>query len=73
MQSLWLAEMSWDEPVPRHIYDSWIRFSDSLAKLNSLKIPQWLSTSEVVDVELHGFADASEAAYGASIYDPRIN
>ena len=42
-------------------------------KLNELKIERWIGTSPSITTQLHGFCDASEAAYGAVIYARCLN
>lgn len=69
MQKLWKCEAKWDEQLPDNIVAEWIRYAASLVNLESFKIQ-----SKVIDfvsgmqIQLHGFYDASEQAYGACIY-----
>ncbi|XP_072402519.1 uncharacterized protein [Diabrotica undecimpunctata] len=59
MQLLWLEKLDWDEGVPLHI---------QLHKLNKLQIQRNVVLPNSVLIEMHGFCDASEVAYGAAIY-----
>ncbi|XP_076230178.1 uncharacterized protein LOC143175315 [Nomia melanderi] len=67
MQQLWQLQTNWDESVSQGLYDQWIEFVKELAFLNELKIPRraLIATGKV---ELVGFSDASEKAYGACVY-----
>lgn len=69
MQEIWASKIDWDAKLPASILDRWIEFSQNIHYLNSLKIPRYLfSKLECVEIQIHGFSDASLAAYGASIY-----
>ncbi|XP_043481754.1 uncharacterized protein LOC122510878 [Leptopilina heterotoma] len=69
MQELWLRKLDWDETLPPDLMKQWFDYYDQLESLKNLKIPRWvgaITTSS--NSELHGFADASNRAYAASIY-----
>ncbi|KXJ72762.1 hypothetical protein RP20_CCG017273 [Aedes albopictus] len=68
MRELWSLNLDWDQPVPIEIANLWIDFRNQLHWLNELKIPRWILEDDVRVVELHGFADASDLAYGACLY-----
>ncbi|KAK9692831.1 Pao retrotransposon peptidase [Popillia japonica] len=68
MQYLWQAKVGWDEPLPEDIYKSWQQFQRQLTALNNLSIPRQVTLKEFLNIELHGFCDASERAYGACVY-----
>ncbi|XP_063994494.1 uncharacterized protein LOC135172057 [Diachasmimorpha longicaudata] len=46
----------------------WRSFREELQRLSSLSIPRWLHLSSGKKIQLHGFADASTLAMGASVY-----
>lgn len=46
----------------------WLKFRDSLGQVQSILIPRWLNTTKGNSCELHAFADASNAAYAATVY-----
>ena len=46
-----------------------IEYIESLNDISKITIPRWTGFSlELVDIQLHGFSDTSEKAYGAIIY-----
>ncbi|XP_035228702.1 uncharacterized protein LOC118200839 [Stegodyphus dumicola] len=68
LQRLWLLKLNWNEPFPKKEADEWKKFSTELKVLSKTEIERFILTAEVDYVELHGFADASEVAYVATIY-----
>lgn len=68
LQQLWQMKTEWDKPLSVEIKERWQRFHEQLKELGSLSIPRGCKPFSTEDVELHGFCDASEEAYGASIY-----
>ncbi|XP_078051925.1 uncharacterized protein LOC144478079, partial [Augochlora pura] len=69
MQSQWLEKIQWDEPVSANTQRTWNSFCKDWGKLNELKIPRWIHYGAyAMSVELHGFCDASLAAYSAVTY-----
>lgn len=67
MQRTWLAKIDWNETVPQEIQKTWNEFRDALPLLNNISIPRWV-VPNASNYTLHGFADASQLAYGACIY-----
>lgn len=68
LQDLWSAKIAWDESVPIDIATRWSRLKEQIAILSTLKIPRNVIALNHGRVEIHGFCDASEAAYGACVY-----
>lgn len=69
MQELWSLGVEWDESVPMHIHKAWEQIRSQLSLFNNLKVPRAVSSgNESSQIEIHGFCDASEKAYGACIY-----
>ncbi|XP_039303404.1 uncharacterized protein LOC120357308 [Solenopsis invicta] len=69
MQKLWSLGLDWDESVPMSIYKEWHQLKSQLNLLNRLKIPRAIMTGNTgTRIQLHGFCDASEKAYGACVY-----
>ncbi|CAK9826235.1 hypothetical protein ANTRET_LOCUS4116, partial [Anthophora retusa] len=68
MQLLWKADLGWDESVPQSIHRMWLEFADELSQLDKFSTPRKTVIDNPSEIQLHGFCDASEAAYGACIY-----
>ncbi|XP_054711310.1 uncharacterized protein LOC129220901 [Uloborus diversus] len=68
MQELWKLKLDWNDPVPDFIANSWIRFTHSLKSLESLTISRYILSPCAKLIALHGFADASSIAFGATVY-----
>ncbi|XP_033225965.1 uncharacterized protein LOC117178650 [Belonocnema kinseyi] len=50
------------------MHAEWIEFRDELDNLDQISVPRLILCNNPVKIELHGFCDVSEKAYGASIY-----
>lgn len=68
IQKLWQYKLNWDESVPTEIFSTWSKFQIQIQDLNNLKIPRHFLPDKPVSIQLHGFSDASEMAYGACLY-----
>lgn len=68
LQRLWLSKLDWDESVPLVIHTMWTQYVGHLKSLQLIQIPRLVKTTNPDKIELHGFCDASEAAYGACSY-----
>ena len=70
LQRLWENNLEWDEPVPTQIERTWKKWHRELPALRNHQImrPYFPKEIEVVNKELHGFCDASEAAYSGVIH-----
>ncbi|XP_028417205.1 uncharacterized protein LOC114541488 [Dendronephthya gigantea] len=69
-QELWLRGKQWDEKLDDDIAKEWTTWKEQLCELETLEIPRCVLPPErdINKIELHGFGDASEKAYGAAIY-----
>ncbi|XP_072384621.1 uncharacterized protein [Diabrotica undecimpunctata] len=70
MQQIWAKNLSWDHTITDpDLLDSWFKFLSSLTNLSSFSIPRCIiEENDVIQVELHGFCDASTQAYGCCMY-----
>ncbi|XP_057338482.1 uncharacterized protein LOC130676347 [Microplitis mediator] len=69
MQDLWLEKIGWDDSLSPQIIHRWKKFRDELPELLQLKIPRWLNiSSDISNIEIHGFSDASQHAIAAAVY-----
>ncbi|XP_063979927.1 uncharacterized protein LOC135163952 [Diachasmimorpha longicaudata] len=69
MQELWLIKVGWDDPLPMSTIRRWNQFREELSHVNLIAVPRWLQLdSTVSNLQVHGFADASNLAIGAVVY-----
>jgi hypothetical protein len=69
IQKLWEFKLGWDEKLPIELERAWTQLFDEFRILNEIKIPRKVINSYPYrKLELHGFCDASQQAYGACIY-----
>ncbi|XP_058817359.1 uncharacterized protein LOC131680663 [Topomyia yanbarensis] len=69
MQTLWKTTLSWDTKLPSTYRQAWEEVQNQIPQLKDLRIPRHvLSLRKPQAVEMHGFSDASEQAYGACVY-----
>jgi hypothetical protein len=68
MQELWSLKLGWDESVPTVLHSTWNEWRQELHLINQFEIPRYIFNHPSVTTEVHGFADASEKAYGGVIY-----
>lgn len=66
-QTLWLQDLQWDDPLPAVVDKEWSKIKATLASIEDIRIPRWIVNHNGA-VQLHGFADASEAGYSAVVY-----
>lgn len=67
-QQLWKANIDWDDALPQEIATQWTTLQKSICCLTSLHIPRWVNINLKSSVEVHGFCDASTAAYAAVVF-----
>ncbi|GBM82500.1 hypothetical protein AVEN_202397-1 [Araneus ventricosus] len=68
MQSLWLQELDWNDSLPTNILQVWNDFLITLPAVDEINVPRYILSDDVNKINLNGFSDASECAYGAVIY-----
>lgn len=69
LQQLWLLKVNWDEPLPTEFREQWYRLQYNLPSIQSIQIDRLaIAKHKLKEIELHGFSDASEGAYGACLY-----
>ncbi|XP_071640886.1 uncharacterized protein [Temnothorax longispinosus] len=68
IQRVWRLNLAWDETVPIDIHTAWLQFQDQLSIIHDFTIPRYILCKQTIRIQIHGFADASERAYGACIY-----
>ena len=68
IQLLWKAGLHWDSSIPVDIHTMWLSFKEQLPLLGELNFNRLIIAPDATEVQMHGFSDASEKAYGACIY-----
>ncbi|CAG7822194.1 unnamed protein product, partial [Allacma fusca] len=68
LQALWKLELGWDESIPEEIAIGWKHYRETLPRLEQIQIPRCVIVPNVINLQLHGFSDASERAYAAAVY-----
>lgn len=68
MQKLWLDKLSWDSPLSTAVASEWHQFITELSLLSNISIPRYIDVRGAKDIQLLGFADASQKGYAASVF-----
>ena len=70
IQELWRRNLAWDKQLPEDIKQRWIAWKRNISSLVKIKIPSWygFTATDMVQLELHVFSDASQCVYGAVVY-----
>lgn len=64
-----ISKVDWDERLPKDVLQTWRNFAAHLKILNEITIARYLFPSRSKKIcELHGFSEASQKTYGATIY-----
>lgn len=69
-QELWQRGLQWEDRLDEDIADQWRSWKSELSQLCCITIPRYFmgNIQSSSSIELHGFGDASPAAYGAAVY-----
>lgn len=68
LQQLWQLKIEWDKPLTEELKQKWEEYYSQLKELSILSIPRKSIPFLSAEIEIHGFCDASQQAYGAAIY-----
>ncbi|XP_075157510.1 uncharacterized protein LOC142230767 [Haematobia irritans] len=68
MQQIWMDKTGWDEYLTESCNRRWNQFISDYNILNDIKLERWIGFEPLCNLEIHGFSDASERAYGACVY-----
>nr|CAI5840891.1 unnamed protein product [Callosobruchus analis] len=68
LQNIWKLHLGWDESLPLSLHTEWQNIYNSLAHINDERVSRYMLCDIPKRIELHGFADASEKAFGACTY-----
>ena len=69
-QELWQRGLQWEDRLDEDVADQWRSWKSELSQLSCITIPRYFmgNIESSSSIELHGFGDASPAAYGATVY-----
>ncbi|GFV98847.1 uncharacterized protein TNCV_2913641 [Trichonephila clavipes] len=71
LQKLWVLKLEWDEPPSNPIDKEWNDFVSTLPVIQNIHVPRLvIGKGRII---IHGFSDASTAAYGAVLYAQSIS
>lgn len=69
IQKIWLSGIDWDQELTSDLLREWESYRKDLEHISKCQIPRWVETRlDDQLIELHGFCDASVAAYAAVVY-----
>ena len=68
MQQVWLDKIDWDDSLKPLSTQNWIKFVKYAQDIQDVSVPRWTHFQPMCTVEIHGFCDASERAYAATLY-----
>ncbi|XP_060861320.1 uncharacterized protein LOC132938478 [Metopolophium dirhodum] len=68
MQRLWMEKLDWDAPLSSALTSLWQGFIDKLPDLACLSLPRHIAVVNSQDIQLLGFAEASQVGYAATVY-----
>ena len=67
-QELCIEKTNWDDELQGNFLQRWKLFLDELKYIDCYRIPRCYFSRQPVDIQVHGFSDASERAYAAVVY-----
>ncbi|KAJ8721022.1 hypothetical protein PYW08_006487 [Mythimna loreyi] len=70
IQRLWLEKIDWDDMLSPELQEEWMNVREEFRNVNKVNIDRWLGTysTDIKQVQIHGFSDASMKAYAAAAY-----
>ena len=74
LQKLWLHKLDWDDQLPAELLKQWMDMYLRLSQVNEITVDRLvLAKGQPTKIQLHGFCDSSEKAYGACLYMRSVN
>lgn len=68
MQQVWFADLKWDDTLPDNLNKQWVEFANELVQMSCISIPRNIHVQSSNSLEVVGYADASNIAYGCCLY-----
>ena len=76
LQQSWLHKLDWDDQLISELLNQWMDIYLRLSQVNEIAVDRLglvLAKGQSTEIQLHGFCDSSEKAYGACLYLRSIN
>ncbi|XP_044583145.1 uncharacterized protein LOC123264093 [Cotesia glomerata] len=73
VQACWKAKVHWDEAVPQELHTRWCKFAEQLPLIREFAVERNIVIPNAINIEIHGFCDASKIGYGACLYERSMN
>ena len=68
-QNVWIHKLKWDDPLPDDIKYPWLDIYHNLPAISKIALPRLIKPkTNIKYMQLHGFCDSSQQAYGACLY-----
>ncbi|XP_055859309.1 uncharacterized protein LOC129921489 [Episyrphus balteatus] len=68
IQQIWKDGTEWKQNLKALTHQKWKSFISDFSEIEKITIPRWVDYSPWKKMQLHGFSDASEKAYAATVY-----
>ncbi|XP_075167673.1 uncharacterized protein LOC142239793 [Haematobia irritans] len=68
MQQVWLEKIGWDDTLKPVTNMNCKIFAKNNSVIDTISVRRWIHYSPSSTIEIHGFCDASESAYAATLY-----
>lgn len=68
LQQLWTLKLDWDMALSSDLQLRWTQFYTGVKALENIVIPRRIINSSIKSIQIHGFCDASQEAFGACLY-----
>jgi hypothetical protein len=73
LQQLWQDRLQWDEQLSATLQQTWNNLQYAIPNLSKIQIPRKVICADATNIQIHGFCDSSEQAYGACLYIRSVN
>ena len=68
LKKLWQDKIHWYEPLSSHFQQEWDQLLQTIPTLLTLRINRKVIGLNAINIQIYGFCDSTEQAYGACLY-----